>query len=181
MKGIVFTEFLEMVEKEFGYDTVDHILTSSELPSGGVYTAVGTYSHGEIVQLVSHLSQKTAIAVPDLLRAFGQYLFNTFVANYKAFFDRADGAFDFLLSIENYIHVEVKKLYPDAELPTFNSIVRDEHTLEMNYHSDRRMADFAEGLIQKCMQYFEEDADISKEVIDDDGKHVRFIIKKTAA
>lgn len=28
-------------------------------------------------------------------------------------------AFQFLKNIENYIHVEVRKLYPDAELPTF--------------------------------------------------------------
>ena len=42
MKGIVFTEFLEMVEAQFGLDTVDAIIENSDLPSRGAYTAVGT-------------------------------------------------------------------------------------------------------------------------------------------
>ena len=42
MKGIVFTEFLEMVESKFGIEMVNGLLDSSELASGGVYSAVGT-------------------------------------------------------------------------------------------------------------------------------------------
>ena len=43
MKGIVFTEFLEMVEDKFSFDVVDTIIEQSELESGGVYNAgVGT-------------------------------------------------------------------------------------------------------------------------------------------
>ena len=53
MKGIVFTEFLEMVEDRFSLDMVDDLIDDCDLPSGGVYTAVGTYSHEEIVALVS--------------------------------------------------------------------------------------------------------------------------------
>jgi|GEM_PF-5111920 hypothetical protein len=34
MKGIVFTEFLEMIEQKFDYEeAVDEILTKKELPS----------------------------------------------------------------------------------------------------------------------------------------------------
>ncbi|MBT8311465.1 MAG: hypothetical protein HKP23_01335, partial [Flavobacteriaceae bacterium] len=39
MKGIVFTEFLEMVEDKFGLEVVDTIIEKAELPSEGVYTA----------------------------------------------------------------------------------------------------------------------------------------------
>jgi hypothetical protein len=53
MKGIVFTEFIEMVEQRFGYEIVDELLTETELPSGGAYTAIGTYSHHEIVAIGS--------------------------------------------------------------------------------------------------------------------------------
>ena len=35
MKGIVFTEFLEMVEEKYGYEVVDQIIEESKLPSGG--------------------------------------------------------------------------------------------------------------------------------------------------
>jgi len=42
MKGIVFTEFLDLVEEKFGMEMVDKIITQSELESEGAYTAVGT-------------------------------------------------------------------------------------------------------------------------------------------
>ena len=32
MKGIVFTEFLEMVEDQFGLETVDDIIEAADLP-----------------------------------------------------------------------------------------------------------------------------------------------------
>ena len=53
MKGIVFTEFLEMVEQRFSPEIADRLIDESDLPSGGIYTAVGTYEHTEIVTYVS--------------------------------------------------------------------------------------------------------------------------------
>ena len=75
MKGIVFREFISMVENEFSIETADEIITASNLKSEGAYTSVGTYPHEEMVELVSHLSAKTNITVPELLRTFGNYLF----------------------------------------------------------------------------------------------------------
>ena len=57
LKGVVFTVFLEMLEEQYSADTVDAVLDGVDLPSGGVYTAVGTYSHDEMVALVGALSK----------------------------------------------------------------------------------------------------------------------------
>lgn len=35
MKGMIFTEFLEMVEAKFSADMVDDIIADSDLPHGG--------------------------------------------------------------------------------------------------------------------------------------------------
>ena len=75
MKGIVFKEFADMVEATFGDDMYDRLVAQSDLPSGGVYTAVGTYDHMEIVQLVVALSKETGIDPTTLVQAFGKYLF----------------------------------------------------------------------------------------------------------
>ena len=178
MKGIVFTEFFEMVEKMFGDEMSDKLIENTELPSGGIYTAVGTYSHSEIVQLLFKLNEYTGIEVGVLLNTFGKYLFDTFLANYPAFFEAADNAFDFLESIQQYIHVEVLKLYPEAQLPKFTTEVIDPNTLEMVYESDRKMADFAEGLMEKSLAYYKEDADIIKKSLVEDHSKVLFIIKR---
>ena len=96
MKRIVFSEFLELVEEKFGLETVDHLIESTELASGGAYTAVGTYPHSEMVALVVALSQKSGIPVPDLLQVFGHHLFNTFNKNYSVFFEGVEHPYDLL-------------------------------------------------------------------------------------
>ncbi|MER0438781.1 heme NO-binding domain-containing protein [Emticicia sp. W12TSBA100-4] len=178
MKGIIFTEFFEMVEQKFDYTMVDKLLTNTQLPSGGVYTAVGTYSHTEMVSLVVSLSQETSIPIPDLLKVFGGYLFKIFSKSYSHFIENAPDAFTFLKSIHNYIHVEVRKLYPDAELPHFEIEHPQPNILVMDYHSIRKMSDLAFGLIEACLEHFEENASISQEVVNHDGSLVKFVIVK---
>ena len=67
MKGMIFCEFLEMVEGSFGLAVMDEMVESSELPSGGIYTAVGTYDHQELITMVIRLSQ---ITETPIARAF---------------------------------------------------------------------------------------------------------------
>ncbi|MDR4495718.1 MAG: heme NO-binding domain-containing protein [Nitrospirales bacterium] len=179
MKGIVFTEFLEMVENQFGNDTVDDIIESAHLPSGGAYTAVGTYNHEEIVSLVSQLSSVSSIAVPTLVKTFGQYLFGRFFSRYPDFFKDVANTFDFLQSVEGHIHVEVKKLYPDAELPSFHCRKLPPNQFEMIYQSTRHFGDLAEGLILACIQHYGEAITLNRENLEvESGQTVRFILTK---
>lgn len=177
MKGMVFTEFLEMVEDQFGFETADKIIENSELASGGVYTAVGTYHHGEMVELVSNLSKESEIKIEDLLQAFGKHLFSQFVKGYGRFFEDVTDSFKFLSGIEDYIHVEVKKLYPDAELPTFEIETKSENELVMLYKSERGFADFAQGLILGCIAHFEEEVQVQREDLNG-PKEVRFTLQR---
>lgn len=178
MKGIVFTEFLEMVEQKFGYETVDHILTDNELESGGAYTAIGTYNYAEMVQLIVGLSEKTGLGIPVLLFEYGKYFFDVLYGSYPQFFDSMDEPFNFLESIEHHIHVEVRKLYPDAELPTFETERIEEGTLKMVYHSERKMSDFAEGLIIRTLDHYKTECEIEKKNVKEDGSSVEFLIRK---
>lgn len=179
MKGMVFTEFSEMVEEQFGDDMMDTIIEQSELPSEGIYTAVGTYDHTEILQLVTALSSETKIEVPKLVFAFGQHLYKYFHSHYPEFFEMSTTVFEFLQSIEGHIHVEVKKLYPDAELPRFDCRMIDENQLEMVYRSTRPFADIADGLINACIQHYNESITVQRENVQDkNGSGVRFLLSK---
>ena len=179
MKGIVFCEFVEMMETEFSAEMADEIISSTELESGGAYTSVGTYDHHEMLALVTQLSEKTGTPVPDLVRAFGHYLFGRFVELYPAFFEGVDGAFSFLDRIEEHVHVEVRKLYPDAELPTFATSRPDDGTMIMVYQSKRPFADLAHGLIEGCITHYGEPVDVESEDLSNDGHtHARFTLKR---
>lgn len=177
MKGIVFTEFLDMVEAKYGYEIVDQIITNSELMSNGIYTSIGTYHHGEMVQLLSNLSLKTNESPDFLLQEFGKYIFDTFFQSYPQFFEKAKNTFEFLSSIDNHIHVEVMKLYPDANLPRFESTVNDQGQMIMIYSSERKMSHLAMGLIEKTIVHYKEDLVVMKEDISKDGSKVKFVIE----
>ena len=176
MKGIVFTEFLDMVEEKFGLEVVDNIITKSQVKSNGVYTSIGTYPHNEIIQLVTQLSIEIDVEVPVLVKTYGKYLFGTFNKSYPSFFEQCDNAFDFLENVESYIHPEVRKIYPDAELPKFDTRKITETEREMIYTSPRKMFALAEGLIEKTLVYYQETGTVSHELIEEDGSVVKFSI-----
>lgn len=182
MKGLIFTEFMEMVEQTFSADMVDDIIEASDLPSGGAYTSIGTYPHSEIVTLVQNLSKQTGMPVPTLIKAFGHYLFGRFAVLYPTFFTGTPDIFDFLDSIENYVHVEVRKLYPDAQLPTFDTRREGSQTLIMIYRSQHPFATLAEGLIAGCLDHYQINAQV--EVVDcsaGQGTHAEFHITRMNA
>ncbi|MEZ4883670.1 MAG: heme NO-binding domain-containing protein [Chitinophagales bacterium] len=178
MKGVVFTEFLEMVEDKFGYETVDSIIVKSEIKSQGAYTSIGTYPSSEMFALVEQLSDEQNIPIPTLLNAFGNYLFHRFAKIYSFVFEGMKTSFELLESIEQHIHVQVKKLYPDAELPNFSVRREGANRLVMMYQSERAMGDLAVGLIQGCLEHFGETASIRKTNETEDGKKVKLTIEK---
>lgn len=178
MKGIIFTEFLEMVENQFGLEIQDKIIMESNLKSEGIYTSVGTYPHQEMITLVTKLSEVLNIEVPTLLKVYGKYLFKAFAKRYVTIVSALTDPFELLEAVEGHIHGEVRKLYPDAELPSFDTEQPTEERLHMLYRSSRKMSDLAEGLIEGCFEFFNQTAQIERKMIAEDGQEVLFIITK---
>lgn len=176
MKGIVFTEFLEMVEANYGLQTVDTIIENSNLPSEGAYTAVGTYDFNEMVQLLVALSEQTKISVTDLQYSFGHYLFSGLVKTHPEVVNSYKNPLGLLYSIEDHIHVHVKKLYPDAELPTFKILEKTERKLSMIYSSSRGLYALAHGLIVRTFEHFSKNVDVSFKLMNEAGTEVKFDI-----
>jgi Haem-NO-binding len=162
MKGIVFTEFLDMVSDRYGEKLVDDIIEDAHLPHGGAYTSVGTYPHAEMVTLVDAMSQRTGVNLEALLEIFGHHLFGRFYVRYPAFMDSTPDALDFLMGIETIVHTEVRKLYPDAQLPQFETRRVSDHQIKMHYHSVHDFSALAVGLIKGCAQHYKCELQIQK-------------------
>lgn len=179
MKGIVFTEYLDFVEENFGYEIVDQLITTCDLPSGAAYTSIGSYEFDELVQLLIKTCEITKKEADYLLKKFGWHMFGLFTQSYPQFFTATESSFDILSTLDDKIHPEVLKLYPDAELPRFKIEKREENELVMIYRSSRKMGDFAEGLIEASMSHFNEKGTVQSEQLDQNGEVVRFTISKT--
>ena len=111
MKGIVFTEFLDLVENKFGLQMLDTILNESNLESNGIYTSIGTYNFSEMLQLLQSLSSHTDISIDDLLLVYGEHFFSVINKSYTGLLATYKDPLEMLSSIEDHIHVEVKKIF----------------------------------------------------------------------
>lgn len=178
MKGFIFTEFLELVEEKFGLAMVDKIIQQSDLKSAGIYTSIGTYEFGEMLQLLTHLSENTEIEIDDLLLVYSEHLFVVLTKTYPDLIKSFTNPMDLLSSIENHIHVEVLKIYPDAQLPTFILEKRTEDKIIMLYKSDRALYTLGKGLMLETFKLFNVPVVVDYEKLNEKGTEVRFFVQK---
>jgi len=164
MKGIVFTEFLEHAENRLGPLDLERMIDGCDLESGGAYTSVGTYPCSEMVKLVSAFGAVTGESPTCVLHAFGRQLAESFYKAYPDYYE-VPTFFDFVESVDNHVHAEVLKLYPDAELPRFQTVSRDVSTLVVDYTSSRNLEELARGLLEATANQFGETVKIDMAVL----------------
>lgn len=153
MKGIIFNVFNQLIETKWGLEMWEDLLEETRPASEGLYTSAGTYPDEELINMAVALSEKSGIPVSDLVFSFGEYLLHQLAVLYPSFFE-GKTAKDFLLSVHDYIHVEVKKLYPMAELPNIEYEDPAEDKLVMIYTSKRKLYKLAEGMIHATSNYY---------------------------
>lgn len=154
MKGMLFTELIDFIERHSDIATAEQIIDEANLESSGAFTAVGNYPHQEMLQLVGSASSILQSPPQDLMRLFGKELFPRLYESHPQFFDEnVDNAPLFLERIQQHIHDEVIKLYPDSSPPTV-LVSKNEGSLQITYESHRPFALVALGLIEGCYEYF---------------------------
>lgn len=181
MKGVVFTEFLDFVESSYGSDLVDDVIDDANLPHDGAYTSVGTYPFIEMQRLTTALGLRKNLTLNDLMLMFGDHLCRKFIVKYPEFFHSETTLFDFIESVDGHIHVEVHKLYADAELPRFTTYARNTDTLIIDYKSCRPLEALAEGMIRAAAHHYGEDVTVQRARVEAERESaVRFTIRLAA-
>jgi len=163
LRGFVFTEFIEMVEERYGIAVVDSVIASADSSCGGAYVAVDTYSHEEFARLVATLARVAEAEPKALILWFGKQLFGRLAVAYAHLLDGMDEPFVLLERLDGYVHFEVQKLEPEAELPSFEFERTGPNTATLIYRSQRSLPDLAEGLLIGCFEHFGSLAKIRRE------------------
>jgi len=152
MKGVVFNILEDMVTERAGLMTWQKILDKTQL-SGG-YTAVGTYSDAELFELVGAVVEELDLPAETVVSAFGTFMFGQLARRYPVFVESCDTLFSFLESIDSVIHLEVKKLMTETNLPSISCERRGTSELLLNYSSPRKLCLLAEGLIYGAAEHY---------------------------
>lgn len=177
MLGIVFTAFSDMIIEKMGMEMLDELIDETQPESGGIYTAGGNYADSELFNMVSALSTKTNIPAGNLVKAFGNYLFEILYRTSPSDISQIHDLKTFLLSIDSMIHKEVKRLYPKAYLPSFSYNDTGDNTLEIFYQSDRQLCELAEGLIIGAAEHFSQPITLTHpECLHHGDKHCKIIV-----
>ncbi|MEA1956676.1 MAG: heme NO-binding domain-containing protein [Campylobacterota bacterium] len=120
----------------------------------------------------------TDIPIPTLLEVYGVHLFPKLINVLPQFNNQDTDLLEFIESVENHIHVEVRKLYPDAELPTFEVVNSNSNELQFNYISKKNIPQLAKGLILGASKHFNKKLDVDFKHTED-GK-ILFTVKKVS-
>ena len=153
MKGIIFNLLEEIVRENYGEDTWDALLEDANL--NGAYTSLGNYPDAHLGGLVSAASAALNIPPEDVVRWVGREALPRMAKRFPQFFAPHTSARSFVLTLNDIIHPEVRKLYPGADVPEFDFETTAEF-VTMKYRSARRMCAFAQGLVEGAGTYFGE-------------------------
>jgi hypothetical protein len=159
LKGIVFNLLEEIVAAQYGEDTWDDLLDDAGLD--GSYTSLGNYADEDLMQLVAAASVRLELPADDFVRWFGRSATPIFKQRYPDLFAPYNSTLPFVLTLNEIIHPEVRKLYPGADVPVFDFDTSSE-VLVMGYSSSRKLCAFAEGLLQGAGDVFGEQVTISQ-------------------
>lgn len=152
MRGLIFNYLTEMVEEKFGLEAWDSILDESN--QSGIYVAAEYYPDEDLFALVAAAHKISGIPVNDLVKTFGEYMFPMFIESNPQFVKEGMSLKEFLLTVDRVIHVEVRKLHPEAVLPKFTYEDESDNELTMYYNSPRKLCFLAEGLIAGAANHF---------------------------
>ena len=177
MKGIIFTEFITIVETQFGLEISQKMFDHAN--DAGVYTAVGSYDHRQLIKLIMSLSHITNIPAQELQQTYGRLVFPSLLQALPIPDIESDDTFIFIEKVERHIHIEVKKLYPDVTPPKFTFSNQTQSTMILDYHSARCMGYVCMGVLEGCANYFNQSLTIAMQPMNASQSHVRFSLTLT--
>ena len=154
MKGIIFNLLEQFITENFGEKKYKQILKSCDLSTTDPFVAPGTYSDEDLTKIATEASSELNIALPDIFKSFGKFCFPKLAEKLPQFTKPFNHPKDFLMTVDNIIHSEVRKLYKHAYTPKFIYINTSPNTLTITYFSKRKMHDFMEGLIDGVGEFF---------------------------
>ncbi|GAC1443771.1 MAG: heme NO-binding domain-containing protein [Mycobacteriales bacterium] len=143
MKGVIFNLAEQVVTDDYGADTWDQLLEDADVD--GAFTSLGNYPDEQLFALVDAAAARLGMESSAVVRRIGEGAMPLLARRYPAFFAPHTATRPFLLTLNDIIHPEVRKLYPGADVPVFGFEELGEDVLLLQYRSHRKLCALAEG------------------------------------
>ncbi len=146
MKGVIFNSLADAIVQIGGEDLWDDLLDRAGLD--GSYTSLGSYGDDEFLALVTAAAEVLGRTVEDMVGYVGELLAPQLAGRHPELVGEHPDAISLLCALNDVIHPEVLKLYPDASVPDFTTLRRNGRQLDLLYRSGRNLPTLAAGLIR---------------------------------
>lgn len=154
MKGVVFRMLEEFVIREAGPESWESLLEGTPLQTTEPFVGPGTYPDADFFALVKGAAARLEVPMPTAVRAFGRFCLPRLMSAVPGLTDRYRTPKELLLALDGTIHVEVRKLWRDANPPRFACTDTGPGKLDMEYESSRGLCGFLEGLLDGTADRF---------------------------
>jgi hypothetical protein len=152
VKGVLFNVVEDVVVETLPPDSWDGALDHACL--GGAYTSLGDYPDRELAAIVDAVSAQTGLSAAEVLRHVGRHGYRHLVERQPDIVADATDLGSLLHQLDAVIHAEVLKLYPDAEVPSFQVTDEGPGRWRVDYRSRRQLCHLAEGLLEGAADSF---------------------------
>ena len=161
MKGVVFNLLEVLVRREFGDEEWPRVARDAEVDSS--FTEAGNYPDASLRRLIVEVGKRARKTPGEALQWFGRHSMPLLHTMYPGFFDKQNSARDFVLTLNDIIHPEVRRLYPDADVPWFDFDTRcGPNELILGYQSPRKLCLLAHGFVEGAADYYGETVDVEQ-------------------
>lgn len=157
MKGLIFNLLEEFLVARCGETEYELILANCELITAepSLMVGPGSYPDQDFTAIIASAANRLGLSSDELFQEVGRAVIPLLAARYPQFFSPSKHPREFFASLNFIHHLEVKKLYKDAELPRFRCENKADGSLLINYLSSRRLCHFFSGLINGVADYYQ--------------------------
>ncbi len=154
MKGVIFNIFEDFIVEGWGAEKFESILGRCPMHAQVPYVGPGTYPDENLLAIVNQTTADLGIGTAEALRTFGRFAFPRLAQKFSVFVREHDHPKPFLKTLDDIIHVEVRKLFAGADPPRIAYEDPAPDRLILRYTSKRKLCPLFAGLVEGTGDYF---------------------------
>jgi heme-NO-binding protein len=160
VKGIVFNLLEQLVRKEFGDSEWNHVRQDADVD--GAFASLDTYPDAALRKLIAAVGKRAQKTPGEALQWFGRHSMPLLALQFPQLFAGQDSTRSFVLTLNDIIHPEVRRLYPGADVPVFDFDTSSPDALTLGYHSPRKLCALAHGFIEGAADHYGESVEVEQ-------------------
>jgi hypothetical protein len=155
MHGFIFLQLKKYVQQQHGLDTWHDLMQNANV-SQKQYAATEVYPDADIKSLVNTAVKLLGVPANELLEELGLFLVPDLIDIYQMYINPTWRTLDLVAHTEETMHRAVRVSTPAATPPILHVSRVGKDKLIIDYHSHRKMAPLAVGIIKGIAKHYGE-------------------------